>query len=457
MNTSHIKSGVVLSRISIGIIVILSYLQTSSIHSWKWGNGVIYWDTISYYAYLPALFIHHDLSLEFTKEDPAKNSNRYWPETTDEDKLVIKTTAGLSFLYFPFFILAHLLAGPLGFEADGFSEIYQVCLAFSPLFYLLIGLVFVRKILLKYFTDGITAITLLSVSLASNLFFYSSTTTMSHTFSFALISIFLYVSIKWIERPDYRNSVFLGILLGLISLIRPTNAIIFLFPVLFGIRDFKGLWQRIMLFVKNPQFTLIIIAGIFITWLPQFLYWKMQTGHYLYFSYSDGERFFWTQPAILRGLFGFRKGWLIYSPVMIFALVGIVLSYRKLKDWFLPLVIIIPLSIYIMLSWWTWWYGGGFGMRPIIDYYGFLSVPFALALAQTLALIPVLRYSVYLLLLCFFSLGVFHHFQAVDGAIHWDSMTWKSYKYNFGHTKMTKEAEKCLLHPDYERAKVGRE
>ncbi|MCB8994524.1 MAG: hypothetical protein H6538_02835 [Bacteroidales bacterium] len=447
----------ILSRIAIAIVILFSYFQTSNLHAWKWGHGIIYWDTISYYAYLPAFFIHHDLSLGFIKENPEVNNQRYWPETTKDGKYVIKTSCGLAYLYFPFFITAHLLATPLGFEADGFSEIYQMSLAFSPLLYLLIGLIFLRKILKKYFSDAITAISLLSIGGATNLFHYTSVTTISHTYSFAAITVFLFVCLKWLEKPTWLTSVFMGLLLGLISLIRPTNTIMVLFPLLFGIHSFRDLGNRIIFWLKKPQFLLIIIAGIILVWLPQFIYWKHQTGQLLYFSYKQEERFFWLEPAIFRGLFGFRKGWLIYSPIMIFSLIGIGLSLKKMKDWFLPLIIIIPVSIYIMLCWWTWWYGGGFGMRPIIDYYGLLGIPFALAIQSLGRLRPLLRYTVWLFFLFFFYLGIFHHLQAVSGAIHWDSMTWKSYMYNFGHTRMTPEAEKYLVHPDYEEATKKRE
>jgi hypothetical protein len=229
-----------------------------------------------------------------------------------------------------------------------------------------------------------------------------------------------------------------------------------LFPVLFGVYNLKGIWQRILLFLKNPHFTIIIITGIFLIWLPQFLYWKQQTNQYLYFSYSDNESFFWSQPVILRGLLGFRKGWLIYSPIMIFSVIGIFLCLKKMKEWFFPLITIIPISIYVMLSWWTWWYGGGFGMRPIIDYYGLLAIPFALSISQMWRLKPIFKYAGVFFYLAFFYFGIANHLQAVDGAIHHDSMTWKTYMHNFGHRKMTPEGEKYLEAPDYEMAKQGK-
>ncbi|MFM7179036.1 MAG: hypothetical protein ACKOX5_05960, partial [Bacteroidota bacterium] len=55
----------------------------------------IYWDVISYYAYLPALCIEGDLTLSFV-EDPKRSDvqehrHRYWPETTPNGHKVIKT------------------------------------------------------------------------------------------------------------------------------------------------------------------------------------------------------------------------------------------------------------------------------------------------------------------------------------------------------------------------------
>jgi len=142
---------------------------------------------------------------------------------------------------------------------------------------------------------------------------------------------------------------------------------------------------------------------------------------------------------------------------MVFSIIGIGISHKKMKDWFYPLIIIIPLSIYIMLCWWSWWYGGGFGMRPIIDYYGLLAIPLGLSIHLFIKLRTLLRYLTILVFLFFIYLGIFHHFQAVHGAIHWDSMTWNSYKYNFGHLRMTEKGREYLVTPDYEEAKIRRE
>ncbi|MFM7289489.1 MAG: hypothetical protein ACKO18_08950, partial [Bacteroidota bacterium] len=67
----------------------------------------IYWDVISYYAYLPALCIEGDLTLSFVEDskrsDVQEHRHRYWPETTPNGHKVIKTTMGVALMMAPFF------------------------------------------------------------------------------------------------------------------------------------------------------------------------------------------------------------------------------------------------------------------------------------------------------------------------------------------------------------------
>jgi hypothetical protein len=108
------------------------------------------------------------------------------------------------------------------------------------------------------------------------------------------------------------------------------------------------------------------------------LYFGKQTpAHGSYYSYGD-EGFFFTNPQIINGLFSYRKGWLIYTPLMIFALLGILtLARRKFQQFFIPVLIFTVANIYVVYSWWCWWYGGSFGSRPMIDSYPLMAVALA--------------------------------------------------------------------------------
>ena len=36
--------------------------------------------------------------------------------------------------------------------------------------------------------------------------------------------------------------------------------------------------------------------------------------------------------------------------------------------------------VYVLSSWWNWWYGGSFSARPFVEYLPFFTIPMGLAL-----------------------------------------------------------------------------
>ena len=124
------------------IFLLVFFCLTNFTHK-NWTNdegpirGVIKWDVISYYAYLPAVFIYHDLSLDFTESPGFVNDDKFWFQETEIGKKVIITSMGLSYLYAPFFFTAHALAPAFGEQRDGFQSVYQFFLIFGALFLLL--------------------------------------------------------------------------------------------------------------------------------------------------------------------------------------------------------------------------------------------------------------------------------------------------------------------------------
>ena len=129
-----------------------------NVKHWKEEQRVIEWDAISYYAYLPAAFIYNDLSLSFTDGYDGPHKFVFWPEKGPDGKYLIKTTMGLSVMWLPFFIAGHITALITGADAGGYSEPYKFFLLISALFYLLTGLIYLRRILAHSFFrySGIT-------------------------------------------------------------------------------------------------------------------------------------------------------------------------------------------------------------------------------------------------------------------------------------------------------------
>jgi hypothetical protein len=195
---------------------------------------------------------------------------------------------------------------------------------------------------------------------------------------------------------------------------------------------------------------------IIVVWLPQMIYWREMTGQWLYFSYGSDERFFFGDPAVLKGLFSWRKGLFIYTPLLLFSFAGIFILWIRRSPHALAVTIFTALNIYIIFSWWCWWYGGGFGQRAFIDSYALMAVAAAALLSVPLTAGRIwLKSMILSLFLLLMSLGIFNNFQYYHGAIHWDSMTREAYLDSFGRVRPSPHFHELLDAPDYEQAKKG--
>jgi hypothetical protein len=411
---------------------------------------------IDYYAYLPATFIYHDLTLQFTADNPGYFSNKFWGHQVPEtQKKVIKMTMGMSLLYAPFFLVAHLAAGLLPVAANGFTWPYKLALMLSSVFYLMLGLYLLRKLLSRYFSSTVTTITLISVFAGTNLYYYAIyEAPMSHIYSFCLFIAFMLITLKWYESPSPKNSLVIGLLAGIISLIRPSNIIILIFFVFYGVTSFAELKGRSNYFFTKRYLILIMWLAFLLVWSPQLIYWKSITGHWFYYAYTD-EGFFFKNPQIIRGLFSYRKGWLVYTPVMAFALSGFVFVWKKYRKFFWPILLFSILNIYIIFSWWTWWYGGSFGQRPMIDSYGMLAIPLAALIQYSIRAQKQIRIALLSIIFILTAYSVFQANQYHYGAIHWDSMSKAAYWDSFLKLKPSARFYHLIEEPDYEMAKKG--
>lgn len=443
------------SKWAIMLIALFALIINTNIRYWERDNRVIAWDVISYYAYLPATFIHGDLTLDFIDTEYGKHGNRFWPVNTPAGKKVIKTSMGLSILYLPAFLLGHAVALVTNYPADGFSLPYKFFLVWGGFVYLILGMVLLRNILIRYFSNWIVAFTLLALFFGTNLLFYSTfEATMPHVYNFFLFSLFIYLTFRWHEKQTFKDSLLIGLITGLIILVRPTNLLIILVLILIGVTSFREAGNRVVFFLTRWKHVLIMLTAAILIWVPQMVYWKYQTGQLFYFSYL-GERFFFDNPQILNGLFSYRKGWLLYAPVMIFSIIGFIPLYCRHKQFFWPLSIIIVITIYIIYSWWSWWYGGSFGGRALIDYYPLLAFPLAAFVQWCSGHKAILRNLLIIVMVLFVFQGTFHTVQYYYGALHFDSMTKAAYWNSFWKARPGFYYWDLLEQPDSQKAMKG--
>ncbi|MBL7909694.1 MAG: hypothetical protein JNJ41_01400 [Bacteroidia bacterium] len=423
---------------------------------WQKGN-IITNDVISYYCYLPATFYEHDLSLAFTDDSLNREleGRYYWPSIDANGNKIIKVNMGMAVSYLPFFAAAHVYCKLFNEEANGFSDPYHFAVQFSSLFYFLIGLFFLLKILKLYFNQKVVFITSLAIIFGTNIIYYlTNGAGMAHPVDFSLIAAFIYYTVKWHQSQTLKRTLIIGLLGGMITLVRPINIFIFFVFFFYNVSSFKDVSVKIKFFLKNyKHLFLIAICGVLI-YLPQLIYWKYVTGNYFVNSYM-GERFYFNNPHIIDGLFSFRKGWLVYSPIMIFSLIGFYYLRKNNKLLFVTLLLFTLFYFYIVFSWWCWWYGGSYSQRALIDIYPLLAIPFAAFVAHIQNFNKLKRSVVYTLMVLCLLLNIFQTMQAKWNIIHYDSMTREAYFDALFRITKNPEREKFLKHPDYDKAMRG--
>jgi hypothetical protein len=348
------------------------------------------WDIFGYYVYLPATFIHHDFMLtDISWVHEIMNTHKisdtlYQLSTGPQNNTMYFFLMGMSILYSPFFFVGHLIALATGCPADGFSAPYQYSIALGTLFYTLAGLHYFRKILLTYFIDQITCILIIIIGLGTNyLHFVTYKNLETANLLFTLLAILVWNTIRWHQERQLKNLIAISLTSALITLVKPSEIVCVIIPILWGVYNKETLLEKWKIIVANKkQFFIAIALGLLLLF-PQMLYWKTAAGSFIYDSYKNpGIGLDLLSPHILNVLFSFRKGWLLYTPVMIFALIGFWFLYKKNKAIFPAVLIYFLVSFYIISSWTEWWYGAAYGMRPLIPSYVLLSLPLGMLLTS---------------------------------------------------------------------------
>ena len=68
---------------------------------------------------------------------------------------------------------------------------------------------------------------------------------------------------------------------------------------------------------------------------PQMIYWYLKTGYPILKYKNPGVGLDIFTPHIIKAFFSYRKGWLLYTPVLIFSLVRLYFVFRDNKKIFM--------------------------------------------------------------------------------------------------------------------------
>ncbi len=430
------------------ILIIISVVLILCASNINWGGdkwkNIILSDGKGYYAYLPALFIYHDLNLGFYDEVEQayyyKNTFYDYRASDKQGNVIDKYFSGTALLMLPFFLLAHLLSIIAGLPTDGYSKFYPILINLAAIFYLIAGLYYLKKILqgvaLRFSkTKGllveeskahqqIITIVLIAFVFGTNLFYYAIVEpAVSHVYSFFSITALIY-SFKKLTLSHERNYLLLfALFLGITILIRPVNVLV-LFALPFICENYRQMTTLLSFLVKNIYltiFSILIVLGVIAI---QFIIYKLQTGQFFIDAYSY-EHFNWLKPEFLNILFSYKKGLFVYTPLLFISLAGLIPLFQQNRYQFFAFIAFFILLTYVLSSWWCWYYGGSFGLRAYVEFYALFAILLTTMLLNFKN--TILKKFYYAAILIALIVCVLQTYQYRYYQIHWSEMTKEKY------------------------------
>jgi hypothetical protein len=346
------------------------------------GRGILNWkseiwaDMAGYYVYLPATFYYHFDARKAPAGIDDRSGNGFFLDHTN-NKVVTGYFYGVSLLISPFFFAAHAISFITGTdEIGGFSLIYNKAFDIASVFYLVLGLFFLKRFLRNYFPEYLQYILILLTFLGTNLFYYSiEVTLISHVYSFFTISVFLYAMKEFLkDTTHYRYFLLMAVAFGIMFIIRPTNCLIGLIFLFWDATNRKGIITRFKL-IFRPKYIFPLLAIMVVMFIPQMVFWKVMRGTFVYLKYGEGFPF-WHHPKLLEVWFSTLNGLVPWSPLTLFFIIGMLFAIVKKYSNGILIFSFFLLISYMAASYKFWYYGCGYGHRAFIEFMPIFCIPF---------------------------------------------------------------------------------
>lgn len=386
------------------------------------------YDGFGYYSYLPATFIHKDLSFKKWPEELQNkycgNSALYQFHTVPNNNRINIYHMGQCFVEFPSFLIGHLIAYIFNEPRDGMSKPYHISFLLNALVFIGLGIVFVRKLLLMYFDDKITSILIFTLYLGTNVLVnFEVEPSLTHLYLFTINTAFVYHAICFQRNTKIKHLLFSALLFGLTTAIRPTQVIWGIIPLFLFFKNNRDFWPSIKILLLYPLCS-------FLWNVPQLIYWKYFGGSWFMVNLHN-ESIVLSDPKILDFLFSFKKGWLLYTPVFLLIPLGLKDAFKTETRLAFSILLLTLASIYIFSSWECWWFAESFGSRVMQEIYPVLAILIGYFILLSRKN-KICKYLISSILFIAVGLSILHSIQFKNGIIHSSRNTKDHYLAHFG-------------------------
>ena len=353
-------------------------------------------DEIQYFSYLRSLWFDHDVSFEneyqhFYGIGVARSEGfheTFLERRTESGRRINFGTIGCALLWAPFYAAGDLVArtwraagSPVA--ADGFSQPYIAAVAYGSAFYGFLAVLLSMSAARRIGGPGVLAGAL--IWLGTPLLFYMYVAPpMSHACSAFAVALFVTIWLHVRRTWSARGAAMLGLSAALMAMVREQDAFLAVGPALdFVITAVRAGRLRDAVPAALAG-TLAVIAGI----LPQLLAYTALNGHPGP-SRLVTRKMSWHGPHVLEVLASPSHGFLIWTPLALLAIAGLVaLAVRgrdeDIRRVGLCAIVMVAVQIWIGGSVESWTVAGAFGQRRFVA----LTILLTIGLSTLMRVVP---------------------------------------------------------------------
>jgi hypothetical protein len=345
-------------------------------------------DEIEYFSHLRSFVFDGDL--DFTNEyghfyEANPQGLRAFKETF-LDRREPKTGRPINFapigsavVWSPFYLAAHALVGlgVLKGPADGFSPAYSGAASYGSAFLGILGFFFIYQALRKHLgvSEGLAMTAVLATWFGTPALYYMTVApAFAHAPSIFAVSLFFLLWLRARDKDGVFDWVLMGVAGGLAMLIREQAALFFIAPGLdLGWRLVRGDFKRAL------ERGAAVLGAAGVVFVPQLLAYHALNGTYGPTQLVQRKMDF-TAPHVLDVLIDPGHGLLLWTPLLIVSILGLIRAIPRLGFVGVLLAAAFASQIYINGSVLSWHQAGAFGSRRFVDSTVLFAIGFAFGL-----------------------------------------------------------------------------
>jgi hypothetical protein len=327
------------------------------------------WDQSFYWAQLTSIWYDGDLTLHddlLANRNPLRDQYRTITFINQQGMLPNTFSIGTA-------LVDGVYAGPIVFihrllGLPRMSSFLLSVVGIATIFKIWLLLLSVERLLNIYSPDAsIKYAAIGSAFLGTPLLFYALIDYgMSHLNSSLFAALFVLALIGWLHQPDMFHSTTLGVVAGILILIRWQDGIyafLVIPPLLYQFFHVSRneRWRYLKGSGIGVFITLIMVSLQSAAWYKQF--------RVLLHIPQGSEYVQWASPQWVPLLFSGYHGLFIWSPVVVIAIIGLVrasVGNRGLWRWFMVgSLLTIAATVYVNACVLDWWGGWSYGTRRV--------------------------------------------------------------------------------------------